>query len=748
MMAVSILESQVSFGFKIKCGTVILISMLFLAINSPVIRCEGNNFEVKDVSWSTLNVGLGNSTCVVLLMYYGDSPCSEVEGTLDVSEVSSNYTRVSDRYSGTIESGRGVYLEFTFDVASTKVGWYAVPLTVNYIKDGRIVWESFTIVLTINGSPDINVIVDRSMIVRGYINDLPVLIRNDGDGLARKVTVTIQSQDIYLTLLRENQVKRDFLEPNECWLINLSAFAQLEIRDGTSISINVRYEDQEGVEYVKTTTFGLKVEDPERPEMEVDANTTKIHAGMTNYILLAIKNKGSSCAFELTIKVTPASNQLTLVGNNTFSVPKLEPKETFGLPLSLYLQPQTYGSLPVYIAISYKDDRNSTYQDSISIGFLSEEEPKPRVEVTSKESQLEPNKLNSITIILENRGERLAKDLRINLASQSPEIAIVVGSGIAHRDTLGVGDVWEVQKQVFIQPNVYGAIPLYLQVQYQDDLKNRYSYTTTLGFEVKGAPSIAVSSVIYTPSPVFPGNKAIRASCFIVNHGNYTAQDITVVLGNISNVVTPSYAGSDRTKIPFLAVGGGVNAQFLLDIDENAKPGHYEIPVSISTRTEEISTTIPLTVAEKAKILVEKIYFDREVVPGARNVKLFIEATNVGNATAEEVRVSVISGYITGSTTALLGTMASGSKKVIVMEVDVDSKVSPGELPLDVEISWVQDGRNLSETLEMKVVIGEPLKMELWWAVLAIMLLAIGGAVFRKRLILIWRRVSQGLKGE
>ncbi|MGQ9759556.1 MAG: COG1361 S-layer family protein [Candidatus Methanomethylicaceae archaeon] len=730
-----------------KCTTIILISILFLAASPSVIKCEGYNFAVKDVSWRTLNVGFGNSTCVVLLMYYGDSPCSNIEGSLDVSKVSSSYSRVSDRYSDTIENGRGVYLEFTFDVASTKVGWYSAPLTVNYIKDGRIVWESFTIILTINGAPDINVFADQSMVVRGYINDLPIVIRNDGDGLARRVTVTIQTQDIYLTILGENEINRDFLAPNESWWINVSAFAQLSIRDGTSLTINVRYEDQEGVAYTETTTLGLKVEDPDMPRIEICASTTRIRPGITNYVVLTIKNSGGSCALDLTIKATPTSNQLTLVGNNTFLVSRLDTGEAFGLPLSLYLAPQTYGSLPVYVTIGYKDDRNSTYQDSISIGFLSEEEPEPRVEVMAREAQLQPNMLNKITIILENKGERMAKDLRVNLASQSPEIAIVVGTGIAHVDNLGVGDVWKVEKQVFVQPKVYGAIPLYVQVQYQDDLQNRYSYTTTLGFEVKGMPSVVVSSVIYTPSPVFPGNKAVRANCVIVNHGNYTAQDISMVLGNISGVITPSYAGSDRVKIPFLTVGGSANVQFLVDIDEGAKPGYYEVPLSISTSSENILTTLPLTVAEKAKIQVEKLYFDREVLPGTRNVKLFIEVSNVGNVTAGEVRVSVISGYITGSTRYLLGTMASGSRKVIVMEVDVDSKASPGELPVDVEVSWTQDGRSMSETSTMKVVISETPNIEVWWAVLMLILLVIGGVIFKKKLILIVRSISQSLKG-
>ncbi|MCX8182083.1 MAG: hypothetical protein N3D12_03080 [Candidatus Methanomethyliaceae archaeon] len=739
----------IMFGMK-NAGIIILIPLIIVALSaaSPIIGCGEVNFKVEDVIWRNLNIGVGNSTCVVSLRYYGSEPCSYLRGTLDVSKLSENYTEVSDEYSGTLESGGVVYLEFVFDVSSSsKAGWYKVPLRVNYMTDGKIFWEAFDLVLTLNGDPDISIGSSCEVILRGHINGLPIIIKNLGDGVARKVTVTVQSQDVYLTTIGSNEFSRDFLMPNEEWSIVVNAFAQLSIRDGTSIAVNVRYEDQSEVGYTKTTTIGLKVEDPERPSMVVSTNTTRIRPGVTNGVLFSIVNDGGKKAVDLTVRLAPASNQLTLVGNNTFSVQDLSVGEVLNIPLSLYLEPQTYGSLPLYVVIDYKDERNSTYQDSLSIGFLSEEEPEPKVEVTARGVRLQPNAINSIIIILENRGDRAAKDLRINLFSQSPEVAVVVGSGVAHRDLLEPKDVWEVEKEVFVQPNVYGAVPLYVQIQYKDDLQNRYSYTSAIGFEVKGVPSVAISSVIYNPSPVFPGNRVVRANCVIVNHGNYTAQDVSIVLGKISGVVKPSYPGSDRVKIPFLTVGGSLSVQFLLDIDENAKPGYYEIPVEISTSTENISTAIPLTVSEKAKILVDKIYFDREVVPGARNVKLFIETLNIGNVTAEEVRVSVISGYITGSTTSLLGSMASGSRKVIVMEVDVDSKVSPGELPVDVEISWSQDGRGMSETSTKNLMINEPSRVDIWALLGVLVVAAVLVVIFRKKALEVGRSFLYKLRG-
>ncbi|TDA38644.1 MAG: hypothetical protein DSO08_03825, partial [Candidatus Methanomethylicota archaeon] len=106
------------------------------------------------------------------------------------------------------------------------------------------------------------------------------------------------------------------------------------------------------------------------------------------------------------------------------------------------------------------------------------------------------------------------------------------------------------------------------------------------------------------------------------------------------------------------------------------------------------------------------------------------------------------SGYITGSTTQLLGSMASGTRRVVVMEVDVDDKVSPGEFPVDVEVSWSQDGRSMSETSTKSLTIGEPGKGEIWvvMGVLAVLMAMI--AIFRKRVLEVCKSILNKLRGQ
>lgn len=705
-----------------------LIIVVLLTLIFQCIEGKKENFQLKDVIWDTLSIGMGNSTCTVVLKYDGDNPCSNIMAELDVSNISDNYTTIFDSYDGFVVKDEVIYFKFTFDVASScKLGWYEVPLKLHYIKDGQTLWEYFNIILTINGNPDLKVSLNKDEVLRGFLNELKLNVVNIGDGLARNLILTIQSQDVYLTIINESEFRKDLMIPGEEWIIEIKMLAQLNIRDGTNIIINLRYEDQSARVYTKNVVFGFRVKDYEKPKFYIEISNTNVFPGKINHVCLLIKNNGSDVAKDIIVKITPATNQLILIGNNTFLRLSLNSGESMEIPLQLYLEPKTYGSLPLYITLNYRDVRNANYQDSFTIGLLSEEMPEPMLEITTKLKELSPNAINNVTILIRNIGKSTAKDITVNLVSQSPQIAIIVGSGLTYIEVLKPNEYYELEKQIFVQPNVYGAIPLYAQVNYEDELKNRFSYTTTVGFEVKGIPSIAISSVYYLPSPIFPGDRNVKVICVIVNNGNYTAQDVEIKIERINDVIYPSYAGSDRVKIPFLMVGGSLNIEFMITISNEIKAGYYEVPIKIMTRTENYTTFLPLTIYERANLTIERIYFDRDVVPGSRGVKLFLDVINLAEVSAENVRISIISGYITGSTTTVLGSLSGGGKRTIMMEVDISERVKSGPLDFDIEINWSQEGRSLTKTFTTSILIGENNKLiYLWMAIPLILILILG----------------------
>ncbi|MEM2743091.1 MAG: hypothetical protein QXF54_03720, partial [Candidatus Methanomethylicaceae archaeon] len=159
----------------------------------------------------------------------------------------------------------------------------------------------------------------------------------------------------------------------------------------------------------------------------------------------------------------------------------------------------------------------------------------------------------------------------------------------------------------------------------------------------------------------------------------------------------------------------------------------YEFPINIKTKSEVYNTSLPLTIYEKANLIIDKIYFDKEVVPGSRSVKLFLDIKNIGNSTAENVRISLISAYITGSTVTVLGNLPGGSKRTVMMEVDISERTNPGLLDVDIEITWNQEGRSLTKSITVEVPIKE-VKMSIYlWIILPLIIITI--ILLRKKIM-------------
>lgn len=729
---------------KRECAVSILLMLLITVAGScqgtPQVLAAGQDFTIKDVYWAT-PVFPENRTLVVVLSYSGPSPATSLNASLDISQISADAPAAESSYNGTLTIGDTVYFEFDFNVSSSAAaGSYLLPLRVEYLAGGAASSFEASVRADLRGSPDLQVEPLGTTLVKGGVNTLQILVENNGDGLARNVRVAVQSQDIYLTLIGSNRFDLGMLQPGASGLVALVLFAENSMGDGSSFSVTVTYDGEDGTPYTRSASVGVKAESPEEPRLVASASTTELVAGAINNVTLFISNNGGSPATDIAVKVTPVSDRLTLIGANSFHLGELAPGKSAGIPIRLYLDKEVYGSLRVSVSLGCSDWRNASYADTVSIGFIAAESPAPLLEVSANASSLSPNSLNHVAFIVRNIGTGSAQNVTVSLFSQSPQVAVIVGSGASSAWEIPANGYLEVERGIFVQPGVFGAVPVYIQIQYRDRLNNYYSYTSAYGFSVEAEPEVAVSTVATVPSPVFPGDKVVKVVCLIVNSGNYTAENIRIRMEGIPGVVEPSYAGTDRFTIPYLQVGTSVQVQFLVDVDGGAAPGYYEIPLTVETASGNSTTSIPLTVREKAPVSVERIYFDRDVAPGARNVKVFVQLSNNGSQTAEQLRLSLVSGYITGSTSTLVGSLPGNSSKIVMMEVDIDQKVAPGDLEVDVELSWVQDGRQLSATSYRDLPIAPPPGISPLWYVAIAAIAVLLAIAFRKRLRALVRR--------
>jgi len=350
----------------------------------------------------------------------------------------------------------------------------------------------------------------------------------------------------------------------------------------------------------------------------------------------------------------------------TFLVPTDARASYYDLPLTVdYVsggQPRTYGC---------------TIQVSIS-GL-------PELSISCDSYELRASSTNHVELRIANEGGGVARALWVQVIPQSPYIT-VLGPSSFSKDLLEVGAEWPIGLNVSVGPAALSSAYLVVALAYLDQFGSSYTQQVYLGFEIEGEASLAISKVIYMPPLVFPGDRYVALTLILTNVGDVTANNITLRLEPVEGLVEPSYAGAGEAKIPYLPVGHLANITFLLDVDDDARPGYYELPLEVHHDGKNYTLGVPFTIREKASFELTKVELSPKPSPGSRGIKVKVELRNTSNVTAEHVRLSLVSAYITGVTSVLVGDVDGGERRVVILEVDFDES-TPLRLELDVQIS-------------------------------------------------------------
>jgi len=558
---------------------------------------EDGGFVLKDAFWSTW-AGMGfNNTLAVVLRYEASPEAEALNATLDVSPIAQKHLLANDSYPGPLVRGQEVTFYFTFKVSeNASASHYNLTLTVDYLKGDELVSYSCLVQATVRGSPDMAVACHPYELKKLVLNEVLMIVANNGSGVARSIRVEVNPQSPYLTVYGPNVFTRDILWVGEEWEI----------------------------------------------------------------------------------------------------------------PLKLFVEAGAGRSLSVRITITYYDQFRAPLTAGLSIGFEVGELPGPDIRLRALNESLRPNSMNLLTIQAENVGAEEAQNLTISFYSYA-EFLSIIGTGEFEKSLLRPGERWNITLLIFVQPKVYGAVSLYAMTSYSDPRGATYTETGQIGLKVAGEGELAISKVVCFPPSVVPGDVYVMLMLVLTNVGDYVARDVELVLEPMPGVVEPSYAGAEEAMIPYLPVSYPVNVTFLVDVAEEARPGFYQLALNVSHDGLNYVLAVPFVIREKAVFNITEVKLSPTPSPGSRGVKMMLKVVNISNVTAEQVRISIISAYISGVTSVLIGDLLGGESRVAVLEVDF-SDTAPLEFEVEIQVSWYQGERpsGLVSTLRLKLQLSKP----------------------------------------
>lgn len=548
------------------------------------------------------------------------------------------------------------------------------------------------------GLPFFTCTLSPSRVSSGQRSQLLLYVTNTGPSTARDVKVSVTSLSPGVAVLSGSSASLGDFAPGETKAVPLLVRADRTAVGAVQLQLAISYYDEYGDARTNAVSTGLEVLRSPSPILSVRLLNASLPYGLNSKLAALITNIGDAAAVDVTVEAVPGAGVYVLETSKA-RIERVEAGRCSELSFTVRATP-VEGSATITFRLHYYDEYGYGYDDALQVSF-NVSRHSPSITLAPLNRTLHPNRVNRILILIRNSGPLEVQNVNVALTSQSPEIGAVLGPSTVSAGTLRAGASAEVAFDVFIQPKVYGALQLLAAVSYSGEDGRSFRDLYTLGFEVHGDWELSVASTVTAPPILFPGDKLVKLVVTLVNSGDYMARNVEVhFLGG--EWVKPSAASRAEALIPYLPVGQTVTLNFLADVCEEAPVGNHKLALNASGRLLYFT----VTVMEKAAFNIRNVS-SLEVERGGRGYRLVYEVENASNSTAEDVRVEVFSPFITGTTSTFLGAISSRERKLVTFEVNVDQTAPIGKLPLDVRVSWTQEGRSLSQYIRSSLDVKE-----------------------------------------
>lgn len=347
-----------------------------------------------------------------------------------------------------------------------------------------------------------------------------------------------------------------------------------------------------------------------------------------------------------------------------------------------------------------------------------------------------------LSILITNVGDDVARNVNATLLITPPLVYQYSISGTMYNGTsysqlagdMPAGQSYTLKYTVSIDPKAQEGMYQYpLQLIYSSARELQQISTTVMVTVPIWRGDLHIQGVQTNPTKIYPDSKAVDVKVTIVNSGQGLAKNVQLDL-ILTPPFSPSSSGSTEIFIGNLPTGQTTDANFIVDIAENATFGQYSVILAQNTHGQEVPIgQVPIYVAEKVKFDIVSITPSTVHVGDSGDV-IAVAIRNAGSVKADSVRVELrVGNFFTGTLTDFLGTMLANETKVAFFTVDIDIKAQPGNYTIDLRFDWTQDNNSLDHTYSLLLTVGPPVQPVAVIIVVLIVLAGVGGMLYRRR---------------
>lgn len=348
-----------------------------------------------------------------------------------------------------------------------------------------------------------------------------------------------------------------------------------------------------------------------------------------------------------------------------------------------------------------------------------------------------------LSIELTNVGDDVARSVNVVLPLHRPLMQNYTGpDGKEHSRTFvsqAVGDIQAGQARTVLFTVSIDANAR--EDNYQYDLQVSYRSARELQDINKSITiyvpiwwgALRVEDVSTSPLKIYPDSKQVEVKVRLRNSGNGAVSNVQLYL-ELTPPFVVSSSGSDRIFVGNVPAGEAYEADFVVDVQENATFGQYSLTLSEDRNGRKAPIgEVPLYVNEKVNFEILSVT-PKDVYIGETGIVIRVELKNAGSVKADSVRVQLkVGNFFSGTLTDFLGTMLAGEVKVAFFTVDIDAKAQRGQYVIDLRLDWTQEDNSLDHTLTISLNV-QPQAFPVIPVVIAIAVIAgVGYFLYKKR---------------
>jgi len=588
---------------KNKLLPIIILMLILIPITISTVNARASSFFVQKALWGTPTIpaeagpGDQNVPLTVFVQYYGILPASSVQGTLNLpsgfSDANGGVKAIA--YAVAVTPNSIFQLAFNLNIGNNvSIGNHSFSLDLMWNETMPVdLTESTSFSIQLKGKVKLSFETSQIYLNPGQVNNIPVKLNNVGNGNATDVSPSVV---VPLQLGIVNQLPSiSKLDASSSVMINLSVYVSPSAGNSPiTFSFTTTYRDSYFNLRTINQNLGFIIRSYDHAMLKIMSSTNNLTPSQTESVKFTVRNDGSMTLKDifLNLNTQPPINVLDTDGK--FDLGTLNPGQTTDFSLSIYVSPSSVTAASITFTFSYTDPSSMIKSDNRVLTFLLN----TASHMSPFSIKVQPNiliagKLNNITTTVTNIGTTPLKSVALSFAFVGGQITWLEPD-VFQIDELLPGENVQILAKAYDSPSASASTQLQILIKYYDTNNILNQEARNIGLLSQGL--IDMEFVDFTILPETPRlGQIFSIIVTMTNIGTITASAVTA---------TPDVPqgfkifGSKSFFIGDVQTNSPTTFTISLQVDNNTKPGKYNIPVKITyfdNLRNPLSVTMNLT---------------------------------------------------------------------------------------------------------------------------------------------------------